>query len=138
MDNCIFIICACELIMVKVNIYKIMSISQIASSYLLEHKTHLSHSGNLLYLLCLISNTMPQLEQSSLQPSTVLHHRHIHRLPATTISYSTSSSPEKKNPSSNRLGPPPPLAEGLRSQKGLRPFNPLQNRHKFRMFSHVL
>ena len=28
---------------------------------------------NLLYLLCLISNTMPQLEQSSLQPSTVLH-----------------------------------------------------------------
>ena len=33
--------------------------------------------GNLLYLLCLISNTMPQLEQSSLQPSTVLHHRHL-------------------------------------------------------------
>ena len=32
---------------------------------------------NLLYLLCLISNTMPQLEQSSLQPSTVLHHRHL-------------------------------------------------------------
>ena len=32
--------------------------------------------GNLLYLLCLISNTMPQLEQSSLQPSTDLHHRH--------------------------------------------------------------
>ena len=33
--------------------------------------------GNLLYLLCLISNTMPQLEQSSLQPSTDLHHRHL-------------------------------------------------------------
>ena len=32
---------------------------------------------NLLYLLCLISNTMPQLEQSSLQPSTELHHRHL-------------------------------------------------------------
>ena len=32
---------------------------------------------NLLYLLCLISNTMPQLEQSSLQPSTDLHHRHL-------------------------------------------------------------
>ena len=31
---------------------------------------------NLLYLLCLISNTMPQLEESSLHPSTVLHHRH--------------------------------------------------------------
>ena len=33
---------------------------------------------NLLYLLCLISNTIPQLEQSSLQqPSRVLHHRHL-------------------------------------------------------------
>ena len=32
---------------------------------------------NLLYLLCLISNTMPQLEQSSLQPSTDLQHRHL-------------------------------------------------------------
>ena len=31
---------------------------------------------NLLYLLCLISNTMPQLKQSSLQPSTD-HHRHL-------------------------------------------------------------
>ena len=33
--------------------------------------------GNLLYLLYLISNTMPQLEQSSLQPSTYLQHRHL-------------------------------------------------------------
>ena len=33
--------------------------------------------GNLLYLLCLTSNTMPQLEQSSLQPSTVLHDCHL-------------------------------------------------------------
>ena len=32
---------------------------------------------NLLYLLCLISSTMPQLEQSSLQPSTDLHRRHL-------------------------------------------------------------
>ena len=32
---------------------------------------------NLLYLLCLISNTLPHLEQSSLQPPTVLHHRHL-------------------------------------------------------------
>ena len=30
---------------------------------------------NLLYLLCLISNTLPQLEQSSCHQSTVLHHR---------------------------------------------------------------
>ena len=33
--------------------------------------------GNLLYLLCLISNTLPQLEQSSLHPSTVPHDRHL-------------------------------------------------------------
>ena len=33
--------------------------------------------GNLLYFLCLISYTLPQLEPSSLQPSTVLHHRHL-------------------------------------------------------------
>ena len=40
--------------------------------------------------------------------------------------YSTSSSPEKENTISNRLVT---LACGLRSQKGLRPFNPLQNRN---------
>ena len=33
--------------------------------------------GNLLYVLCLISNTLSQLEPSSLHPSTVLHHRHL-------------------------------------------------------------
>ena len=27
--------------------------------------------------VCLISNTLPQLKQSSLQPSTVVHHRHL-------------------------------------------------------------
>ena len=32
---------------------------------------------DLLDLLCLISNTLPQLEQSSFHPSTVLHHRHL-------------------------------------------------------------
>ena len=36
------------------------------------------------------------------------NHTHTQRSPATTISfYSTSSSPEKENVSSNRLGPPP-------------------------------
>ena len=51
----------------------------------------------------------------------------FYRPPATTISfYSTSSAPEKENTISNRLGTP--LSRGLRSQKGLRPFNPLQNR----------
>ena len=51
-----------------------------------------------------------------------------YRPPATTISFysTTSSSPEKKKTSSNRLGAP--LSRGLRGQKGLRPFNPLQNR----------
>ena len=39
--------------------------------------------SNLLYLLCLISNTLPQLEQSSLHPSTVLHHRHLQPSPST-------------------------------------------------------
>ena len=33
--------------------------------------------GNLLYFLCLISNTLPQLEPSTLQPSTVLRHCHL-------------------------------------------------------------
>ena len=32
---------------------------------------------NLLYLLCLIFNTMPQLEHSSLQPSTDVQRRHL-------------------------------------------------------------
>ena len=83
---------------------------------------------NLLYLLCLISNTMPQLEQSSLQPSTVLHHRHLLQ----TTSYNhlllhhLISRKEKPKQQQDRT-PPPPLAGGLRSQKGLRHFNPLQN-----------
>ena len=41
-----------------------------------------------------------------------------YRPPATTNSYSTTS-PEKKNPSSNRLGtPPPPLARGVEKPEG--------------------
>ena len=40
-------------------------------------------------------------------------------LPATTISYSTSSSPEKENVSSNRLGtPPPPPSRGVEKPEG--------------------
>ena len=87
---------------------------------------------NLLYLLCLISNTMPQLEQSSLQPSTYLQHRHL--LQTTSYNHLLLLHlliSRKGNPSSNRLGTPPPLDGGggggvLRSQKDLRPFNPLQ------------
>ena len=42
-----------------------------------KNKMRRGVGGNLLYLHCLISNTLPQLEQSSLHPSTVLHHRHL-------------------------------------------------------------
>ena len=84
---------------------------------------------NLLYLLCLISNTMPQLEQSSLQPSTDLHHRHLQ---ATSYNHRRLLhlliSRKGKLKQQQARDPPPPPSRGLRSQKGLRPFNPLQNR----------
>ena len=93
---------------------------------------------NLLYLLCLISNTMPQLEQSSLQPSTYLQHRHLLQ----TTSYNhllrlhLLISRKIKHKQQQARTPPPPLAGGLRSQKGLRPFNPLQN-HTHSHHSHI-
>ena len=80
---------------------------------------------NLLYLLCLISNTMPQLEQSFLQPSTYLQHRHLLQ----TTSYNhllrlhLLISRKRKHKQQQARNP---LDGGLRSQKGLRPFNPLQ------------
>ena len=86
---------------------------------------------NLLYLLCLISNTMPQLEQSSLQPSTYLQHRHLLQ----TTSYNhllrlhlliSRKRKHKQQQARTPPPPPPPLDGGLRGQKGLRPFNPLQ------------
>ena len=67
--------------------------------------------GNLLYLLCLISNTMPQLEQSSLQPSTDLQHRHLLQ----TTSYNhllllhlLISRKGKRKQQQARTPPPPP------------------------------
>ena len=73
---------------------------------------------------------MPQLEQSSLQPSTDLQHRHL----VQTTSYNhllllhlLISRKGKRKQQQARTPPPPPLAGGLRSQKGLRPFNPLQS-----------
>ena len=72
---------------------------------------------------------MPQLEQSSLQPSTDLQHRHLLQ----TTSYNhllllhlLISRKGKLKQQQARTPPPPPLDGGLRSQKGLRPFNPLQ------------
>ena len=81
---------------------------------------------NLLYLLCPIPNTMPQLEQSSLQPSTYLQHRHLLQ----TTSYNhllllhLLISRKGKPKQQQARTPPPPLDGGLRSQKGLRPFKP--------------
>ena len=93
--------------------------------------------GNLLYLLCLISNTMLQLEQSSLQPSTDLHHRHLQ-----TTSYNhfllLHLLISRKGKLKQQQARNPPLARGLRSQKGLRPFNPLQNRNKYYLFSKLV
>ena len=78
--------------------------------------------GDLLYLLCLIFNTLPQLEQSSLHPTTVLRHR----LQLQTTCYTHLrllhlhiSSKGKQKQQQARSPPPPP------SHKGLRPFNPL-------------
>ena len=71
--------------------------------------------GDLLFLLCLISNTMPQLEQSSLQPSTDLQHRHL--LQTTSYNHlllfhllvSRKGNPKQQQA---RTPPPPPLDGG--------------------------
>ena len=74
--------------------------------------------GPIFTICCLISNTLPKLEQSSFHQqqfsliATCYNHLrllHLHRF-------------RKENRSSNRLVTP--LARGLRSQKGLRPFGP--------------
>ena len=73
--------------------------------------------GGIFSICCLISNTLPLLEQSSfLHPSTVLHHRLL--LHTTCINYlrlllHLISSKEKQK-------------QQQASQKGLRPFNPQQ------------
>ena len=64
----------------------------------------------------LISNTLPQLEQSSLHPTTVPRHR---LLLQTTLQPSPSSpAPPHKEKQNQQQG------GGGRSQKGLRPFQP--------------
>ena len=85
------------------------------------------------------SNTMPQLEQSSLQPSSDLHHRHLLQ----TTSYNhllllhVLISRKGNLKQQQARNPPPPPRRGLRSQKGLRPFNPLQRRSSDYMSSTV-
>ena len=77
-----------------------------------------------IFSIC--SVTMPQLEQSSLQPSTDLQHRHLqttrynHLL---LLQLLISRKGKFKQQQARTPPPPPPLAGGLRSQKGLRPFN---------------
>ena len=67
-------------------------------------------------MLCLISNTLPQLEPSSLHSSTVLHHRHLqttcynHLLLLLLLLHLIS---REENLSSNKLGPPPPTTPTL-------------------------
>ena len=82
----------------------------------------LKRQGRLLYLLCLISNTMPQLEQSSLQPSTDLQHRHLLR----TTSYNhllllhllISRKGKPKQQQGRTPPPPPPPRRGVEKPEG--------------------
>ena len=82
---------------------------------------------HLLYLLCLISNIMPQLEQSSLQPSTYLQHRHLLQTTSYNHLLRLQLLISRERIHKQKQARNPPLDGGLRSQKGLRPFNPLQN-----------
>ena len=84
--------------------------------------------NNVFCFLCLISNTLPQLEPSSLQPSTLLHHRHLlhttcynHLLLLLLLLLNS----REENGNRNRLRTP--FSRGLRSQKGIRPFNTLHH-----------
>ena len=76
--------------------------------------------GNLLYLLCLISNTMPQLEQSSLQPPTDLQHRHLLQ----TTSYNhllllhLLISRKRNLKQQQARTPPPPTRRGVQKPEG--------------------
>ena len=85
---------------------------------------------NLLYLLCLISNTMPQLEQSSLQSSTYLQHRHLLQ----TTSYNhllrlhlLISRKRNHKQQQARNPPPPPLDGGVEKPEGPSALQPTEN-----------
>ena len=75
---------------------------------------------NLLYLLCLVSNTMPQSEQSSLQLSTYLQHRHLLQ----TTSYNhllllhLLISRKGKPKQQHARTPPPPPRRGVEKPEG--------------------
>ena len=91
--------------------------------------------GSSLFALSLISNTLPQLEQSSLHPQQFSVIASCYRPPATTISVFsyTSTSPVKNNRTSNRLGPPPPLSRGVEKPEGpsaLQPTTEMAERDK--------
>ena len=67
---------------------------------------------NLLYLLCLISNLMPQLEQSSLQPSTYLHHCHLLQTTSYNHLLLLHLLISRKGKTQSATGQEPPLAGG--------------------------
>ena len=76
-----------------------------------KNKNKMCRGGGAIFSnCCLISNTMPQLEQSSLQPSTDLQHRHLQ-----TASYNhllllhlPISRKRKRKQQQARTPPPPP------------------------------
>ena len=89
------------------------------------------------YLLCLISNTLPQLEQSSLHPQQFSVIASCYRPPATTISVFsyTSTAPEKENRSSNRLGNP--LSQGVEKPLALQPITEIKSHACTRTHTHT-
>ena len=91
---------------------------------------------NLLYLLCLISNTMTQLEQSSLQPSTDLHRRHLLK----TTSYNhllllhLPISRKGKHKQQQARTPPPPQPGGWEARMAFGPSTHYRIAHIFNEF----
>ena len=72
-----------------------------------------------MHLLCLISNTMPQLEQSSLQPSTDLQHRHL--LQTTSYNHLLLLHlliSRKGKPKQQQARTPPPPRRGVEKPEG--------------------
>ena len=92
---------------------------------------------NLLYLLCLISNTMPQLEQSSLQPSTYLQHRHL--LQTTSYNHLLLLHlliSRKGKPKQQQARTPPPPRRGVEKPEGPSALQPTtEDRHLSSMSS---
>ena len=85
-----------------------------------KNKNKMCRGGgtNLLYLLCLISNTMPQLEQSSLQPSTYLQHRHLQTTSYNHLLRLHLLISRKGKPKQQQARTPPPPRRGVEKPEG--------------------